>query len=181
MKKQFNLEVGGRIRKAREALGYSREALAEKADLASSFLGTIELGTGSFTAETMSKLCNALGVSADYILFGTESQNDLSAIHAMLSGLNPEYLPLVEQLLSAYIQSIQLSQNKSCLCCGALFDLPISLHPKQALLTETSLSFLFLHKLISMFDCILQKLGFKPCRFVPFPDYIGIMVRGNSK
>ena len=64
-----------------------------------------------FTAETMSKLCNALGVSADYILFGTESQNDLSAIHAMLSGLNPEYLPLVEQLLSAYIQSIQLSQK----------------------------------------------------------------------
>ena len=64
MKKQFNVEVGGRIRKAREALGYSREALAEKADLASSFLGTIELGTGSFTAETMSKLCNALGVSS---------------------------------------------------------------------------------------------------------------------
>ena len=111
LKKQFNVEVGGRIRKAREALGYSREALAEKADLASSFLGTIELGTGSFTAETMSKLCHALGVSADYILFGTESQNDLSAIHAMLSGLNPEYLPLVEQLLSAYIQSIQLSQK----------------------------------------------------------------------
>ena len=54
------MEVGGRIRKAREALGYSREALAEKADLASSFLGTIELGTGSFTAETMSKLCNCL-------------------------------------------------------------------------------------------------------------------------
>jgi len=111
LKKQFNVEVGGRIRKAREALGYSRETLAEKADLASSFLSTIELGTGSFTAETMSKLCNALGVSADYILFGTESQNDLSAIHAMLSGLNPEYLPLVEQLLSAYIQSIQLSQK----------------------------------------------------------------------
>ena len=43
MKKQFNVEVGGRIRKAREALGYSREALAEKADLASSFLGTINL------------------------------------------------------------------------------------------------------------------------------------------
>jgi len=56
LKKQFNVEVGGRIRKAREALGYSREALAEKADLASSFLGTIELGTGSFTAETMRML-----------------------------------------------------------------------------------------------------------------------------
>ena len=54
-------------------------------------------------------------------------------------------------------------------------------HMKQALLIEVSLSFLFLYKLISMFDCVLQKLGFKPCRFVPLPDYIGIMVRGNSK
>ena len=56
MKKQLNVEIGGRIRKTREALGYSRETLAEKADLASSFIGTIELGAGSFTAETLIKL-----------------------------------------------------------------------------------------------------------------------------
>ncbi|CAN4043204.1 hypothetical protein BBBGCB_BBBGCB_11455, partial [Dysosmobacter welbionis] len=70
LKKQLNVEIGGRIRKTREALGYSREALAEKADLATSFIGTIELGTGSFTAESLIKLCHALGTSADYILFG---------------------------------------------------------------------------------------------------------------
>ena len=77
MKKQLNVEIGGRIRKTREALGYSRETLAEKADLASSFIGTIELGAGSFTAETLIKLCRALGTSADYILFGREEQGDL--------------------------------------------------------------------------------------------------------
>ena len=70
MKKQFNVEVGGRIRKAREALGYSREALAEKADLASSFLGTIELGTGSFTAETMSS--SAMLLAYLLIIFSLE-------------------------------------------------------------------------------------------------------------
>lgn len=106
MKKQLNVEIGSRIRKSREALGYSREALAEKADLATSFIGTIELGTGSFTAETLIKLCRALGVSADYILFGNEQQGDLSAIHAMLSGLDVSYLPYVEEILSAYIKSI---------------------------------------------------------------------------
>ena len=111
MKKIRNVEIGGRIRKCRESLNYSREALAEKANLASSFLGTIELGTGSFTAESLIKLCKALGVSADYILFGKEEQGDLSQINAMLSGLDPEYIPFVEQLLSVYIQSIYVSKK----------------------------------------------------------------------
>lgn len=106
MKKQLNVEIGGRIRRCREALGYSRETLAEKADLANSFIGTIELGTGSFTAESLIKLCKALGVSADYILFGNEQKPDLSTINAMLSGLDPAYIPYVEELLSAYMKSI---------------------------------------------------------------------------
>ena len=111
MKKQLNVEIGGRIRKCREALGYSREALAEKADLASSFIGTIELGSGSFTAESLIKLCKALGISADYILFGKEQQGDLTTINAMLSGLDEEYIPYVENLLSAYINSITLEKK----------------------------------------------------------------------
>lgn len=106
MKKQLNVEIGGRIRRCREALGYSRETLAEKADLANSFIGTIELGTGSFTAESLIKLCRALNVSADYILFGKEQQTDLSTITAMLSGLDAAYIPYVEELLRAYIKSI---------------------------------------------------------------------------
>jgi transcriptional regulator with XRE-family HTH domain len=106
LKKQLNIEIGGRIRKCRENLGYSRETLAEKADLASSFLGTIELGAGSFTAESLVKICHALGVSADYILFGKEKQGDLSNVNAMLSGLDPEYIPYVEEMLRSYIKAI---------------------------------------------------------------------------
>ncbi|MCD8197728.1 MAG: helix-turn-helix domain-containing protein [Lachnospiraceae bacterium] len=111
MKKELNVEIGGRIRKVREALGYSREALAEKANLATSFVGSIELGTGSFTAESLIKLCRALGVSADYILFGTEETGDLSTINAMLSGLAPEYIPYLEQLIGSYMKSISLSKK----------------------------------------------------------------------
>lgn len=108
MKKQLNVEIGRRVRKSREALGYSREALAEKADLANSFLGNIELGSSSFTAESLVKLCSALGVSSDYILFGKEEQGDFSTINAMLSGLDAEYLPYVEEMLRSYIKAITI-------------------------------------------------------------------------
>ena len=106
MKKQLNVEIGRRIWKSRETIGYTRETLAEKANLAASFLGTIELGSGSFTAESLIKICRALNVSADYILFGREEQSDLSSINAMLSGLEPAYIPYVEDMLSSYIRAI---------------------------------------------------------------------------
>ena len=106
LKKQLDREIGGRIRRCREALGYSREDFAEKADLAVSFLGKIELGTASFTAEPFVKICRALGVSADYILFGKEEQTDLSTINALLSGLDPSDLPYVEEMIRSYIRAV---------------------------------------------------------------------------
>lgn len=108
MKKELNIEIGSRVRKSRERLGYSREVLAEKAELATSFIGSIELGTGSFSAESLIKLCKALSVSADYILFGVEQPTDLSEIDSMLSGLDPKYLPQLQELLSAYLKTIAL-------------------------------------------------------------------------
>lgn len=108
MKKELNIEIGSRVRKSRERLGYSREALAEKAELATSFIGSIELGTGSFSAESLIKLCKTLSVSADYILFGVEQPTDLSEIDSMLSGIDPKYLPQLQELLSAYLKTIAL-------------------------------------------------------------------------
>ena len=59
-----------------------------------------------YCAESLVKICHALGVSADYILFGKEEHGDLSTVNAMLSGLDPEYLPYVEEMLRSYIKAI---------------------------------------------------------------------------
>ncbi|MEF9895939.1 MAG: helix-turn-helix domain-containing protein, partial [Clostridia bacterium] len=45
MKKEINVEIGARIRKKREALGLTREQLAEKADMSVTFLAEVELGS----------------------------------------------------------------------------------------------------------------------------------------
>ena len=110
MDKEQKAAIGLRIRGCRENLGYSRDQLAEKTSLAVSFISAVELGKISFGAESLIKLCTALNVSADYILFGSKEQTDLSVITAMLSGLDPQYLPLLQDLLSAYVKTITLSQ-----------------------------------------------------------------------
>lgn len=101
--------IGSRILECRKKLGYSREKLAEAADVSNSFLAEVEHGTKNFSVPVMARLCKALGVSADYLLFGREETPDTSGILQMISGIEPKYLPHLEELLAAYIKSISLA------------------------------------------------------------------------
>ena len=92
-----------RIRKAREDLGYTREQLAEKLDVSVSYLAELERGRTGISVKMLVKVCNVLGLSSDYVLFGSERTEDemrLDAIHR----INEKYLSLldnmIEQLLS---------------------------------------------------------------------------------
>lgn len=77
-------EMGDRIRKQRELLGYTREQLAEKLDVSTKFCSDIELGVKGVSIQTLAKLTDLLNLSSDYILFG-ESTSENSAEIEMLS------------------------------------------------------------------------------------------------
>lgn len=71
----FYTEAGGRIRKLREINRYTREALAELADISAKFLYEIETGQKGFSADTLYRIAKALSVSSEYILSG-KNQDD---------------------------------------------------------------------------------------------------------
>ena len=54
-----------------------------------------------------------LGLSADYILFGTEQATDISDITDMLSGLDGKYIPKLKELLGAYLKTITLAEKQN--------------------------------------------------------------------
>ena len=80
-------EMGIRIRKQRELLGYTREQLAEKLEVSAKFCSDIELGVKGVSIQTLAKLTEFLHLSADYILFG-ECAGGESAELEMLSLLS---------------------------------------------------------------------------------------------
>ncbi|MBR3723399.1 MAG: helix-turn-helix transcriptional regulator [Selenomonadaceae bacterium] len=89
-KKELNVAIGGRIRKVREHQHYTREQIAEKADISAQFLADIENGYKSMTAATIINLANALHISTDYILLGTEPNNNtetMDEIQSLLSAI----------------------------------------------------------------------------------------------
>lgn len=88
-----------RIRKAREDLGYTREKFAEKLDVSVSYLAELERGRTGISVKMLVKVCNVLGLSADYVLFGNDRQEDarrLDAIHR----IDEKYLPLLDHVIT---------------------------------------------------------------------------------
>ncbi len=88
-----------RIRKAREDAGYTREKFAELLDVSVSYLAEVERGRTNVSVKTLIKICNVLGLSADYVLFGENREADtllLEKIHR----LDKKYLPLLTDLIN---------------------------------------------------------------------------------
>lgn len=88
-----------RIRKAREEMGYTREKFAEILDVSVSYMAEVERGRTGISVRMLTKICIALGLSADYVLFGEERSTDaqlLDKIHRV----DDKYMPLVEQMIS---------------------------------------------------------------------------------
>ena len=87
-----------RIRKAREEMGYTREKFAEKLDVSVSYLAELERGRTGISVKMLIKVCNVLGLSADYVLFGTERTEDELRLDA-IRRIDEKYLPLMDKVI----------------------------------------------------------------------------------
>lgn len=92
-------ELGFRIYCLRKEKGYSRETLAELADISSGFLYEIEVGKKGFSALTLKLLSNALDVSSDYLLFGSSHSKYEDDIVDTIEKFEPGHLEKIKELL----------------------------------------------------------------------------------
>ena len=88
-----------RIRKAREDLGYTREKFAELLDVSVSYMAEVERGRTGISVKMLVKICNVLGLSADYVLFG-EDRGDDALILDRIRRLDRKYMQLLNDIIS---------------------------------------------------------------------------------
>jgi len=110
MSSKLNKQIGARVRAQREYLGLTRETACDYVDISPQFLSEIERGVKGMSAETLYKLCEGLGVSADYVLMGKENLTDTSSIVKTLATIDEKYIPLAEDLLKTLFKSIALKK-----------------------------------------------------------------------
>ena len=68
---------------------------------------SVELGKQSMTTDSLKKVCRALCVSADYIVFGTRPGYSEHDLNAAVEPLSTEQRAYAEQMLRTFVQAIQ--------------------------------------------------------------------------
>lgn len=103
------LELGKKLRDARQKKGYSQHALAEIAGIGNVYLGEIERGLKMPSLNIFIKLIEALDVSADYILrdeLTSGKEYIYDEITQKLNSLTPKQRKSAADILDAYLRSL---------------------------------------------------------------------------
>ena len=110
--KPSNVEIGSRIRVARESARMTREAFAERVDISAQFLADIERGRMGASLETIIKICDVLGVTTDTILRGPDLDEEMTArqLSVLLNRVPRTLLPLVIDSIRDQVKLIEAAQ-----------------------------------------------------------------------
>lgn len=96
--------IGTRIRYIRELNHYTREELAEYADISSKFLYEIESGQKGLSAANLLKICQALEVSCDYIMTGKAETVCSEDLINILEAFDATQIPNVKKMLTILLE-----------------------------------------------------------------------------
>ncbi len=109
-RKEINIQIGERIKKSREASGYTQEKFSEAIDVSVQYISDLERGKVGTSIATLSKICKILYVSSDYLLFGKQETNDISATFERLKYLPLNQLELVEEGINTLLKAFVINQ-----------------------------------------------------------------------
>lgn len=96
------IQIGERIRKARQEARISQEELAKCAEITSSYMSDIEAGRRNFSVDILLTVTNSLHVTADWVLKGTPMGDE------PIPTVNAEVLAVLDGLTADEIQDVIL-------------------------------------------------------------------------
>lgn len=96
-------QIGRRLYERRKQLRMTQDELAERAEVTSQTISTAELGKKAMRADTIIRVCAALDISADYLLFGHISPQDLSILSQKVSQLSPNQYRHLEDAVDSFV------------------------------------------------------------------------------
>lgn len=106
-------EVGKRLYERRKQLRMTQEELAEQVGITAQTISTAELGKKAMRADTIIRVCGALDISADYLLFGHVSTQDLSILSQKVSQLTPEQYRHLENAIDSFVAISMEKKNEA--------------------------------------------------------------------
>ncbi|MBQ9409451.1 MAG: helix-turn-helix transcriptional regulator [Clostridia bacterium] len=113
MDRNLNWEIGMRIKQARERAHITQEKLAEILDCSPQYVSFMETGRHLISIKMLRKLCSALGISSDSILFTQKRGNRLDIIGSKCANLTDRQFDLLTDIVDCYIKAIESSSTET--------------------------------------------------------------------
>ena len=95
----FLKEMGQRIMVRRKSLRMTQEEMAEKLGVSAQMISNLELGKKAIRPENLARVCDVLGLSADFILTGTNTKTAVDAVAEKLTQLTAAELQMVSDMI----------------------------------------------------------------------------------
>ena len=96
---EFLKEMGQRIMVRRKALRMTQEEMAEKLGVSTQMISNLELGKKAIRPDNLAKVCELLGLSADFVLTGTNTKTAVDTVAEKLTQLTAEELQMVSDMI----------------------------------------------------------------------------------
>ena len=96
---EFLKTMGQRIMVRRKSLRMTQEEFAEKLGVSAQMISNLELGKKAIRPENLARVCDALGLSADFVLTGTNTKTAVDAVAEKLIQLTAEELQMVSDMI----------------------------------------------------------------------------------
>ena len=91
--------MGQRIMVRRKSLRMTQEELAEKLGVSTQMISNLELGKKAIRPDNLAKVCEALELSADFVLTGVSTKTAVDAVAEKLTQLTAEELRMVSDMI----------------------------------------------------------------------------------
>lgn len=109
-RKDLNVLVGANIKREREKAGFTQDQFSELLGIGSKSLSSIERGVVGVSLTTLLKICDALHISANALLYEQAQKNDANSIALQLQRLSPEQFQIASDVITSLIKAFSLEK-----------------------------------------------------------------------
>jgi transcriptional regulator with XRE-family HTH domain len=110
-KKDINIEIGGRIKRAREATGLTQDRFAELIGMGTKNVSAIERGAVGVSLSSLQKICQVLSISGDDILFEQKPENAVQTLASRLGRLSAKRFAVASDIFNKLLEAFALSDE----------------------------------------------------------------------
>lgn len=105
-KREANMQIGRRLRKARTDMDRTRSDFAEALHVSEKHYCSLEAGTSELSAEKLLVLCQAYGIDPTYLVTGISSKRSKPVISCFAADSQEEQKNRFSKRMTAYLSKL---------------------------------------------------------------------------